>query len=543
MMDSNQIREKFLDFFKRKGHTSVRACSLIPTDPSVLLTTAGMQQFKSYYLGEKSPYGNNVCSIQKCFRTSDIDEVGDESHLTFFEMMGNFSFGEYFKQKAIEYAYEFIVKELGLKIDYVTVFKGDPQTPVDIDSEKIWEEVRNKNNEKFEIKKFGREDNFWGPTGEEGPCGPTSEIYVNGVEIWNLVFNEFYKDKLGQYTPLQMPGIDTGMGLERLAVAIQKKNNIFETDLFVEIMEVAGNNRIAADHLRAAVFLLSDGVTPTNLGRGYILRRLIRRVVAKGLKIDSIIKIVEVIIKNYKNFYPELEKNKTLILNELIKETEVFSKTLEKGLKELEKIGSVVSGKDAFVLFSTYGFPIELVKEMGKKVDEKGFDEEMKKHQELSRTASRGMFKSGLAGQSEMEIKYHTASHLLLAALRKVLGAHISQKGSNITPERLRLDFSHQEKLTEEQKKEVEKLVNEKIKENLLVVREEMTIGEAKKSGALGVFENKYGDKVSVYSVGNFSKEICGGPHVEKTGLLGNFEIIKEEASSAGVRRIKGVLK
>lgn len=553
-MTSNEIRQRFLDFFREKGHKIVPSSSLVPTDDSVLLTTAGMQQFKPYYLDEKSPHGNKVASIQKCFRTSDIDEVGNEKHLTFFEMLGNFSFkDEYFKKEAIEYAYEFITKEMGLEIDYVSVFEGDDLTPPDTESEEIWEKIKKENNENFEIKKFGREDNFWGPTGEEGPCGPTTEIYVNpagdgagALEIWNLVFNEYYKNKEGKYNKLDKPGVDTGMGLERLAMVVQKKNNIFETDLFEPIMKVVGNNRVVTDHLRASVFLIADGVVPSNVGRGYVLRRLIRRVVAKGFG-NAIEKTVGIIVENYKDFYFELEQNKNKIFTELKKEEEIFNKTLEKGMREFKR------GTDPFVLFTTYGFPIELTQELSKEkgtvVDIEKFNQQMQKHQELSRTASAGMFKGGLADESEETTKLHTAAHLLLAALRKILGDHVEQKGSNITIERLRFDFSHPEKLTDEQKKEIERLVNKQIKKDLSVACEEMKPEEAKEKGALGVFEHKYGDIVTVYSIGpstssgrSFSCEICGGPHVKKTGKLGTFKIKKEEASSAGVRRIKAVL-
>ncbi|MCF7835854.1 MAG: alanine--tRNA ligase [Candidatus Marinimicrobia bacterium] len=537
-MTSNEIRQKFLKFFKKKGHELVPSSSLVPTDPSVLLTTAGMQQFKPFYLDKESPFSNKVTSVQKCFRTSDIDEVGGDSHLTFFEMLGNFAFkGEYFKKEAIEYAYEFITKEMELEIDYVSVFEGDNETPADTESEKIWQEI----DKNIEIKKFGREDNFWGPTGEEGPCGPTTEIYVNGIEIWNLVFNEYSKNKEGEYIKLEKPGVDTGMGLERLAMVVQKTKNIFETDLFAPILEATNGNRIIADHMRGSVFLVSDGIKPSNLGAGYILRRLIRRAYRHSKM--SNIKIAEKVIEIYGEFYPELKTNKEEVIREIIQEEEKFGKTLEKGEKELQRLGEKVSGKEAFVLFSTYGYPVELIEEAGKKIDRQEFEAEMEKHQELSRTASAGMFKGGLVDDNEETTKLHTAAHLLLAALRKVLGSHVEQKGSNITSERLRFDFSHPEKLTDEQKEEIEKLVNEQIGKDLPVTCEEMSPEEAKKDGAVGSFEHKYGDKVKVYAIDNFSKEICGGPHVEKTGVLGKFKIKKEKASSAGVRRIKAVLE
>lgn len=588
-MTSHEIREKFLEFFKEKGHKIVSSSSLVPSDSSVLFTTAGMQQFKLYYLGEKSPYGDNVVSIQKCFRTSDLDLIGDESHLSFFEMLGNFSFGykpglvspegSYFKEGAIKYAHEFITKEMGLKIDYVSVFDPSMDSlagqagqeasdiPADEESEEIWRAV----DPSLKIIKAGKTDNFWGPTGDEGPCGPTTEIYINGVEIWNLVFNEYYRDSNGQYTPFKTPGVDTGMGLERLAMIAQNKNDIFETDLFNPIIKaiisVVGDKsiekiRIIADHLRAAVFLIADGITPLNTGRGYILRRLLRRASyyycssigsmdkALGLLIDYMTPI-------YKNFYPELIEKKNNIDRVISDEEMTFFAHLGFAKKLLNKIiveEKYISADNAFLLYATYGLPFELLLDIAKenniKIDVDGFNKKKKEHQELSRTASAGMFKSGLADNSEMAIKYHTATHLLLAALRKILGEHVYQKGSNITVERMRLDFSHSEKMTAEQIKETENSVNQKIQEDLTVKMEEMSLEEAKKQGAMGVFESRYGEKVKVYSIGfstglgsDFSREICGGPHVERTGVLGKFKIIKEEASSSGVRRIKAILE
>ncbi len=557
-MNSGELRKKYLDFFKEKGHAIVPSSSLVPVDPSVLLTTAGMQQFKPYYLEEKSPYGDSVASIQKCFRTSDLDSIGDESHLSFFEMLGNFSFGDYFKEGAIKYAHEFITKEIGLKIDHVSVFEGDSAAgiPEDKDSEKIWKSI----DPFLEVVKAGKADNFWGPTGEEGPCGPTTEIYINGIEIWNIVFNEYYRDKSGHYERLKTPGVDTGMGLERLAMVSQDKKNIFETDLFALIMNAVQNNRIAADHMRGIVFLIADGVTPLNIGRGYILRRLIRRIATKGFG-SFMETAARVVIENYKDFYPELEKNRDKILRELKKEKGAFEKTFEKGVKKFEEyyqVGIVkngvygnlpkrMRGRDIFELVTTYGFPLESIQEIAKErdveLDIDDFNELIKQHKKLSRTAAEGMFKSGLADHSEQVIKYHTATHLLLAALRKVLGEHVFQKGSNITSERMRFDFSHREKMTPEQIRQVEDLVNRKIQEDLPVKMEEMRLDEAKNQGAMGVFESKYGEKVKVYSIGDFSKEICGGPHAERTGILGKFKIIKEEAISAGVRRIKAALE
>ncbi|PIZ56636.1 MAG: alanine--tRNA ligase [Candidatus Tagabacteria bacterium CG_4_10_14_0_2_um_filter_40_13] len=576
-MTSQELRKKYLEFFREKGHMIVPSSSLVPSDPSVLLTSAGMQQFKSYYLNEKSPYGENVTSVQKCFRTSDLDSIGDESHLSFFEMLGNFSFGGYFKEEAIKYAHEFITKEMGLKIDYVSVFKDDSADGIseDRDSEKIWKSI----DPSLKIVKAGKTDNFWGPTGSEGPCGPTTEIYVNNVEIWNLVFNEYYKDANGKYSLLKTPGVDTGMGLERLAMVSQGKNNVFDTDLFQPFnffTFLGRDGRIIADHLRGSMFLIADGIKPSNKGAGYILRRLIRRIVVickiNSIPLESLISRVERAI-NYYNFYKELPINKDKIIKEIKEEVNEFNKIIEKGLNEFFKkypemrVEAITPGKaykfhavkiihDAFYFHQTFGLTIDIIKDLAKKsghiVDEDVFNREFQKHQQLSRTASVGMFKSGLADHSEQVIKYHTAAHLMLAALRKVLGKHVSQKGSNITGERLRFDFSHPEKMTSEQIKLVEDAVNEKIQEDLPVKMEEMSLEEAKKQGAMGVFESKYGERVKVYTIKDnssqassespFSREICGGPHVERTGLLGKFKIIKEESSSAGVRRIKAVL-
>lgn len=568
-MDSNQLREKFLKFFEKRGHKRVSSSSLVPDDPSVLFTTAGMQQFKPYFIGKKDAekdFGTlNTTSFQKCIRTSDIEEVGDESHLTFLEMLGNFSFGGYFKREAIEYAYEFMTKELGLKISYVSIFGGDEEVPEDKESFEIWRSIGIPEDK---IKKFGREDNFWGPTGDEGPCGPTVEIYINDVEIWNIVFNEYYCRKDGKLEPLETKGVDTGMGLERLAAVVQGKKSVYETDLFEALVRKIQDTeyriqdtraeRIVADHIKASVFLIADGVMPSNIERGYVLRRLIRRAIryADMLKIKEgkLLDLVDIVAEIYKDPYPNIFENIGVIKEEIQKEEEKFRKTLRRGMKQFEKLAQSASrricGKDAFILFSTYGFPLEmtleLAKEKGIKVDTKGFEEEMRRHQEISRADVERKFKGGLAGYSEMEIKYHTATHLLHQALREVLGDHVVQKGSNITPERLRFDFSHPEKMTDEEKQKVEDLVNEKIKESLPVTFQEMSVEEAKKRGALGVFEEKYGEKVKVYQIGKddnvFSVEICGGPHVENTAELGHFKIKKEESVAAGVRRIKAIL-
>ena len=545
-MTANELRNKFLEFFEKRGHKIVPSSSLVPDDDSsVLLTTAGMQQFKPYYTGAKDPIKDfgvrRTVSIQKSFRTSDINSVGDESHLTFFEMLGNFSFGDYFKENAIEWAWEFITKELKISPErcYVSIFAGDTDVPEDKESFNIWKSLGLSD---YKIKKCGREDNFWGPTGNEGPCGPTTEIYIDGVEVWNLVFNEYYQHPDKTLTPLKQKGVDTGMGLERLAKAVQNVSTIFETDLFKSLVETS---RIMLDHCRATSFLISDGVTPSNKEQGYILRRLMRRVMAmKEVESADIENLLKRVVKEYKNFYPEL--NEDLILSVFNEENSKFKKAIQQGLRELDKLEKL-DAVSTFKLFESYGLTFDIIKDIaGAKaanLNQADFDAEFKKHQELSRTASAGMFKGGLADASETTIKYHTAAHLMLAALRQILGEQISQKGSNITPERLRFDFSCNQKMTPEEIKQVEDMVNEKIKEDLPVKMEEMSLEGAKLAGATGVFESKYGERVKVYSIGSFSREICGGPHVEHTGVLGKFKIVKEESSSAGIRRIKALLE
>ncbi len=544
--------------------------SLIPTDPSVLFTTAGMQQFKPYYLGEKSPFGSNIATSQKCFRTSDIGEVGDESHVTFLEMLGNFSFGGYFKEEAIKLAYEFLFKELKLPLNNVvfTVFEGDKDIPEDKESILIWKKLGIKDDK---IKKMGRKDNFWGPTGEEGPCGPTTEIHIKGTEIWNLVFNEYYQDKNGKLTPLKQKGVDTGMGLERLAMVVQDKDSVYGTDLFSSIVnEIPGQNekqkRIIADHIKGAVFLISEDILPSNVERGYILRRILRRAIRYGkllnLPKNFLISLAPKAVEIYQDVYPEIKSQDADILTVIQNEEEKFERTLEEGEKIVDKIIKnelgKIGGKEAFNLYQSYGFPIEItiedLRNRGVNFDEeelrRAFEEELKRHQEVSRAGAEKKFVGGLVDHSEKTIKYHTAAHLMLAALRKVLGPEIYQKGSNITAERLRFDFSYPQKMTAEEIKEVEDIVNQKIKEDLEVICEEMSLEEAKRKGAMGVFENKYGERVKVYTIGNssasseppFSREICGGPHVKKTSELGKFKIIKEESSAAGVRRIRAVL-
>lgn len=592
-MTHNEIRKKFLDFFKKNGHKIVPSSSLMPDDPSVLFTTAGMQQFKPYYTGQADPIKDfnslNTASIQKCVRTSDIEEVGDESHLTFFEMLGNFSFGGYWKQEAIKWGYEFITKELGLTIDYVSVFKGGPSTgsgqgiPADEESEKIWKSV----NPDIKILKAGKEDNFWGPTGLEGPCGPTTEIYVNPstgsgqvMEIWNIVFNEFYCDKEKNYTPLKTKGIDTGMGLERLATVIQKVQTIYETDLFTHIItEIRGKNlydveqnkraeRIIADHLRSAVFMANDGFTPSNIEAGYVLRRLIRRAVRyiEMLKLpdDVYQRIIHAVIHTYKEVYPDLENNKENIKQVIFSEVEKFKKTLEKGMKEFQNITNrkaKISGEEAFNLFQTYGFPFEFTKELAQEnkieVDEKEFKEYFEKHREISRAGAEKKFgghgiKVGdltAADEQELKIKtkLHTATHLLHTALRNKFGPEIRQHGSDITAERLRFDFNFPRKLTSTELAEVEKIINEAIEKDYPVTSADMPFERAIEIGALAFFKNKYPPVVKVYTIGDgnniFSREICGGPHVEHTSQIGSIKITKEESVGSGLRRIRAILK
>ena len=549
-MQSEEIRSRFLKFFENRGHKIIPSASLVPeNDPSVLFTTAGMQQFKPYYTGEKNVEKDfetkNVVSVQKCIRTSDIDEVGDDTHNTFFEMLGNFSFGGYWKKEAIEYAYEFITQELELTIDYVSVFEGDAETSADNESREIWKNI----NPKLVIKNHNRADNFWGPTGDEGPCGPTTEIYINGVEIWNIVFNEFYKTKEGKYEPLKIKGIDTGMGLERLLVQVQKKNNIYETDLFNN--EKTREERIVADHVKAALFMISDDVIPSNTGSGYVLRKLIRIVVSYGA--NNIEKIIDRYINKYKKIYTNL--NKEQFLFEFNKEKKGYEHGYESAEIEIKKHqDKPLTGHEAFGISSTLGVKVSDIIKITDKVNveiaddfNKDFEQAFKKHQELSRTSSAGMFKGGLANHNEKTIKLHTAHHLLLAGLQAIVSPEIKQRGSNITEERLRMDFLCDHKLTDEEKKKVEDWVNDKIKEGLNVERREMSLAEAKKIGAEMEFGAKYPDVVSLYFIedknGNpVSKEFCGGPHVKNTSELGRFKIQKEEAVAQGIRRIKAAL-
>lgn len=561
-MQSDEVRNKFLEFFKSKGHTVLPSSSLIPEgDISVLFTTAGMQQFKPYYGAPDNAirdFGNkNIVTVQKCVRTGDIEEVGDDTHLSFFEMLGNFSFGGYGRKEAIEYAHEFITKELGLPISYVTIYKGEGVVPKDEESKSIWNSI----DPMLEVREDGA-DVFWGPTGDSGPCGPTTEIYcknANGddVEVWNIVFNEYFcdgsREKLdtGEATlkKLDTLGIDTGMGFERLLATVQNKKSVYETDLFNN--EKTREERIPADHIKASMFMINDGIIPSSNGRGYVLRRLLRRAILRIYKSDSNFvntlttwaNIFDTVIKVYSAVYKfDIEKIKSVFNDEEYK----FRKTLKDGLKEFEK------GVEPFILATTYGFPIELTEELAKekgiKIDREEFDKKMAEHQKLSQTASAGMFKGGLANHNEKTIKLHTAHHLLLAGLQAIVSPEIRQRGSNITEERLRIDFLCDHKLTDEEKSRVENWVNDKISQGLNVVRREMPLTEAEKIGAQMEFGAKYPEIVSVYMIedenGNtISKEFCGGPHVVNTSELGHFKIQKEEAVAQGIRRIKAILE
>ena len=589
-MKANELRRKYVEFFKKRNHTEINTSSLIPeNDPSVLFTTAGMHPLVPYLLGEKHPGGKRLTDVQKCLRTGDIDEVGDASHLTFFEMLGNWSLGDYFKEESIAMSYEFLTKELGIPKEKISVtcYEGDDRVPRDEETAKIWEKV---GIDRDRIYFYGRGENWWGPAGQTGPCGPDTEIFYDTgkekcgsecgpacscgkyLEIWNNVFMAYNKDKDGNYTELEHKNVDTGLGFERVLTIMNGKESVYDTELFNDIIckieEISGRKydettakdfRIIADHLRASTFILGDdkAVTPSNVDQGYILRRLIRRASRElrkiGVEGNQMRNISKVIIDQYKEVYPELGRNEEFILTELEKEEQVFDKTLDKGLKAAEKIfemigeEEVLSGGLAFRLYDTFGFPIELTQELaeekGKKVDIAGFEQKFKEHQEKSRQGAAQKFKGGLADHSEETTKLHTTTHLLNAALRRVLGDSVFQKGSNINPERLRFDFSFDRKMTEDEIGKVTELVNEAIQAGLPVVCEEMTVEEAKASGAIGVFEDKYDKKVKVYSIGDFSKEICGGPHVSNTSELGTFKILKEQSSSAGVRRIKAVLE
>ena len=583
-MTAIEIRNKYLNFFKNHGHVVIPSAPLIPeNDPSVLFTTAGMHPLVPYLLGEKHPEGNRLTDYQKCLRTVDIDEVGDNRHLTFFEMLGNWSLGDYFKQESIKMSFDFLTKELGIPVEklFVTCFAGDDDAPKDEESAKIWEEV---GMPKEHIYFFGKNDNWW-IAGETGPCGPDTEMFYDTgkkpcgpdcnpscdcgkyVEIWNNVFMEYFKNENGEYTKLEQRNVDTGLGLERMNMLLQGKETPYDTEIFKQVMDKLSelskrdnieSRRIISEHLRASMMIIADGGKPSNTDRGYILRRLIRRMTRhlNKLQIDlnEISNLIDLNIDVLKEMYPELVTNKENIKNVITEEQNKFVKTLEHGEKEFRKAvdiakqdgKEVIDSQTVFKLYETFGFPIEVTQELAKeeniKIDLKEIDKLFKAHQEKSRQGAEHKFKGGLAEQTEETIAYHTATHLLHKALQIVLGEHAKQKGSNITSERLRFDFSHPQKVTKEELERVEEIVNEQIQKGLDVKCEEMTLEEAKESGAIGLFENKYGDKVKVYSIGDFSKEICGGPHVKNTKNMGIFKIKKEEASSAGVRRIKAVL-
>lgn len=583
-----ELREKFLKYFENNGHAIISSASLIPeNDPTVLFTTAGMHPLVPYLLGEKHPSGTRLANAQKCWRTGDIEEVGDTTHHTFFEMLGNWSLGDYDKIQAIDFAWAFLTKELNIDPKFLafTIFEGDKNVAKDKVAYEKWLSL---GVDEKRIKALGASDNWWGPAGTSGPCGPDTEIFYwtgdensvpeeynpadkNWVEIWNNVFMEYNKTLDAQFLPLAQKNIDTGMGLERTLAVLNGLADNYLTDLFYpliqKIEDLSGQKydsdlksfRVIADHMRSATFLLGDpkGVSPSNTGQGYVLRRVIRRAIrfAKNLNIQAGFTTIlaQVVIDIFKATYPELEKNQTFIFTELQKEEEKFNQTLQNGLKQFEKLFSTnnLNAQTAFELFATYGFPIELTLELaqekGLHLSEEEYKEAFLKHQELSRTASAGMFKGGLADDSAMSRKYHTATHLLHQALRTILGDHVEQRGSNINAERMRFDFVHPDKMTPEQIKQVEDLVNQQITAQLPMTWQEMTVEEAKNKGAIGLFGHKYGEKVKVYTVGNddqfFSREICGGPHVENTSELGHFKIQKEESSSAGIRRIKAILE
>ena len=592
-MTSGELRSMWLNFFMSKGHAVIPSASVIPeNDPTVLFTTAGMHPLVPYLLGSKHPAGTRLTDVQKCIRTGDIDDVGDSSHLTFFEMLGNWSLGDYFKKEAISWSWEFLTSPeyLGLDKDRLafTVFEGDENCPRDTESHDLWRSMGVAEDHIFYLPK---EHNWWGPAGITGPCGPDTEMFIitdkepcgpdcspacscgRYLEIWNDVFMQYNKQADGTFAPLAQKNVDTGMGLERTICVLNGKKTVYETDAFTDILakiaELSGHTygeneevtkafRIIADHMRTSTFILGDdrGVSPSNTDQGYILRRLIRRAVRYAMQLGMpegfTCEIAKVIINQYKDVYPELERNSAFVLEQLKLEEGRFARTLKQGNKEFDKVASRVEngtldGLSAFHLYDTYGFPIEmtceLARERGLKVDIPAFEECFKQHQATSHAGAEQRFKGGLADHSEETTKLHTATHLLHAALRKVLGDEVHQKGSNITAERLRFDFTFGRKVTKEELAEVEKLVNEAIESHTPVVCREMTVADAKAEGAIGLFESKYGEKVRTYKMGDYSFEICGGPHAENTGDLGEFHILKEESSSAGVRRIKAVLK
>ena len=584
-MKAIEIRNKYLNFFKEHGHVVIPSAPLIPeNDPSVLFTTAGMQPLVPYLLGEPHPAGKRLTDYQKCVRTNDIEEVGDNRHLTYFEMLGNWSLGDYFKEESIQMSYDFLTKELNIPAEKISVtcFAGDKDCPRDTVTAECWKKA---GIPEERIYYFGKDDNWW-IAGEEGPCGPDTEMFYDTgkpkcsehcnpscdcgkyVEIWNNVFMEYFKDKDGKYTKLKQHNVDTGLGLERMAMLLQGKETPFETELFAPVMDKLAelqkvdniaSRRIVAEHLRSSMMITCDGGRPSNIDRGYILRRLIRRMIRHmnklQISLDELSTLIDINVENLKEMYPALETNKETIKNVILEEKDKFVKTLTKGEKEfykeienVKKQGkNIVPGEMVFRLYDTYGFPPEVTKELatenGMEIDKEKFDELFKKHQEKSRAGAEQKFKGGLASTGEMETKYHTATHLLNAALKQVLGSHVHQRGSNITEERMRFDFSHPTKMTDEEKQKTEDLVNKWIKEAIPVEHLEMKKEDAIKMGAEAMFIEKYGDIVSVYKIGDISLELCGGPHVSNTSELGHFKIKKEESSSSGVRRIKAVLE
>ena len=580
-MKAIEIRNKYLEFFKRHGHAVIPSAPLIPeNDPSVLFTTAGMQPLVPYLLGEKHPAGTRLTDYQKCVRTNDIDEVGDNRHLTYFEMLGNWSLGDYFKEESIAMSFEFLTKELGIPVEKlsVTCFEGDEDCPRDEIAANAWKKAGILENH---IYYYGKDDNWW-IAGEEGPCGPDTEMFYDTgkpacsddcqpscdcgkyVEIWNNVFMEYFKDKNG-YSKLKQKNVDTGLGLERMTMLLQGKETPFDTELFAPIMkkleqlqkiDSIESRRIVAEHLRSSMMIVSDGGRPSNLDRGYVLRRLIRRMIRHmnklQINLDELSTLIDINVDNLKEMYPDLAKNKEIIKSVILEEKEKFVKTLVNGEREFQKeINKLkdtkkLSGKVVFKLYDTYGFPPEVTKELAKEsgyeIDMKEFEELFKAHQEKSRAGSEQKFKGGLAEQNEITIAYHTATHLLNAALKQVIGENAHQRGSNITVDRMRFDFNCDHKMTDEEKRKTEDLVNKWIQEGLPVTKEEMKKEDAIKSGAECMFIEKYPDIVTVYTIGDVSKELCGGPHVNNTKELGKFKIKKEESSSSGVRRIKAVL-
>ncbi|HOG45060.1 MAG TPA: alanine--tRNA ligase [Anaerolineae bacterium] len=589
-LTGQELRRAYIEFFKARGHAELGSAPLIPEhDPTVLFTTAGMHPLVPFLAGQPHPQGRRLTSVQKCLRTDDIDEVGDTTHLTFFEMLGNWSLGDYFKKEAITWSYEFLTQVLGIPAErlHVSCFAGDADAPRDEESAAIWESL---GIPRERIYFFGKKQNWWGPAGQTGPCGPDTEMfYFTGepcgegrgedcdpscdcgryVEVWNDVFMQYNKTAAGTYEPLAQRNVDTGMGLERTVAVLHGYDDVFRTELFASIMErlqaLSGRAyegeslramRIVADHIRASTFLMADGVLPSNVEQGYILRRLLRRAMryARMLGIEGSVlpDLAMVVVQHYALAYPELAEKRELIAHEIALEEGRFLQALQRGEREFERLVArlqegQISGRDAFYLYETYGFPLELTAEMARErgiaVDEAGFQEAYARHQQMSRAGAELKFAGGLADHSEATTRLHTATHLLHAALRLVLGEHVRQAGSNITVDRLRFDFAHPEKLTDEQLQRVEDLVNEAIAADYPVCVDQMSLEEAQASGALAFFGERYGDRVNVYSIGEFSKEVCGGPHVEHTGQLGHFKIQKQEAVGRGLRRIRAVLE